>query len=58
MTEHFLPQLVKASVKAATTTHGYLVTGPVLSLNHGTGVCSAMVWGRLGTIFISGIVNY
>ena len=39
-------------------THGYLVTGPVLSLNHRTGVCSAMVWGRLGTIFISGIVNY
>ena len=39
-------------------THGYLVTAPVLSLNHRTGVCCAMVWGRLGNIFIPGIVNY
>ena len=39
-------------------THGYLVIGPVLSLNHGTGVGSAVVWGRLGTLFISGIDNY
>ena len=38
-------------------THGDLVTAPCNPFNHRTGVYGAMVGGRLGSIFNSGIVK-